>query len=201
MSRTAEEHDTWCRTCAIRNCAVRWLDTYGDKIEADQQISVEQQRGILREFELRSWRLNWGSSASLDIWSNGCRLFSATWNVILDVGFDDGLEVVLFERGAWERHFLDIVLAQQEVISLVNFADTFGSKINSLNSLTALPATARIVANRLWEIHDAAVAGRAHDVARISRGVEKTIEQELRLNKECRRSTRRVRLRGLHVKA
>lgn len=63
-------------------------------------------------------------------------------------------------------------------ISLVDFADTFAAKVNSLDVSDIHPAGARTVWEWLCEMRAAAEAGRSRDVARFARMVREKVSLE-----------------------
>lgn len=69
-------------------------------------------------------------------------------------------------------------------ISLVDFADTFAAKTNSLDLPDIHPAGATTIWGWLCEMHAAAEAGQSHEVARLARMVTDKVALERQWQEE-----------------
>jgi hypothetical protein len=80
-----------------------------------------------------------------------------------------------------------------DAITLVDFADTFAAKVNSVDAAYIHPAGAAAVWGYLCEMRAEAEAGRAADVARLTRRVTETIADESAWHEEKLRRVRAMR--------
>ena len=79
-------------------------------------------------------------------------------------------------------------------ISLVEFADTFAAKTNSLDLPDMHPAGANTIWDWLLEMRAAAEAGRPHEVARLARMVTTKVAWERQWQEEYSALSKRVAL-------
>ena len=77
--------------------------------------------------------------------------------------------------------------------ALVDFADAFAAKVNSLDVPDIHPAGAATVWTWLCAMRAAAEEGHANDVARLARCVTEKVAQERAWHAECLQSAQRMR--------
>jgi hypothetical protein len=79
-----------------------------------------------------------------------------------------------------------------DAITLIDFADSFAAKVNSLDVPDIHPAGAATVWTWLCAMRAAAEEGHADDVARLARCVNEKVAQERQWHADCSRGRHHV---------